>query len=240
MAAAEDIQKGLAEVKLAAADEALLTVLRQAGELYEEQQLASKAMRKGFLDMAKARQSMGRGALSCLDVREDFKPQHMVEMNADAAGEAEGMTPRATPKQLEASALWHRHRKPAAKAAGKAKAVRRRGGQSDDQTDEGQGTDSDSLESTDASPTTDANPESDPALLFGGLLPPALRRSKQDFAGAVGHYVAAANAAHRVLRSLAVLEEELGRNSLVRGAPEQGPPRAPVKGPQAGAPAGCE
>ena len=63
--------------------------------MYEEQQLASKAMRKGFLDMAKARQSMGRGALSCLDVREDFKPQHMVEMNADAAGEAEVKSLRA-------------------------------------------------------------------------------------------------------------------------------------------------
>jgi vacuolar-type H+-ATPase subunit D/Vma8 len=42
-------------------DEALMCLLRSVNELYEEQQKGAKSMRKGFLNMAKARQSMGRG-----------------------------------------------------------------------------------------------------------------------------------------------------------------------------------
>ena len=60
-------------------DKAVMTLLRLVNELYAENQRGAKSMRKGFLDMAKARQSMGRGALSALDCREKMVAQMTVE-----------------------------------------------------------------------------------------------------------------------------------------------------------------
>ena len=60
-------------------------------------------MRRGFLTMAKARQSMGRGALSALDCREKMIAQMTVEKD-------EGADLPVTVDTLESSTLWHRHR----------------------------------------------------------------------------------------------------------------------------------
>ena len=60
-------------------DKAVIALLQHVNELYGEHQQAAKLMRKGFLNMAKARQSMGRGALSALDCREKMAAQMTVE-----------------------------------------------------------------------------------------------------------------------------------------------------------------
>lgn len=54
-------------------DDALLLLLRCANGLYAEQQQGAKSLRRGFLDMAKARQSLGHGSVSALDCREDLR-----------------------------------------------------------------------------------------------------------------------------------------------------------------------
>ena len=50
---------------------------------------------------------------------------------------------------------------------------------------------------SDQSPDSSADEAKDPTLL-GGLVPPAMRRSKQDFTTALEHYVAAANLVHKI------------------------------------------
>ena len=60
-------------------DAVLLAMLENCNDLYGQQQRIAKAMRKGFLNMAKARQSMGPGSLSALDCRERFGAQISVE-----------------------------------------------------------------------------------------------------------------------------------------------------------------
>jgi len=61
------------------ADDTVLGILRSCNELYGYQQLAATSMRKGFLNLAKARQSLGRGTVSALDCREDMWASATVE-----------------------------------------------------------------------------------------------------------------------------------------------------------------
>jgi hypothetical protein len=177
-------------------DETLLSLLRATSDLYTEQQHAAKNMRKGFLNLAKARQSLGRGTVSALDCREEILPQFTVD-EASSAQELEGAEP-----------LWHRHSKIKTKMPSGAKILRRRGGgtaEVDDTASEG------SLESCgeESGPTTTADPsqgphgnvtpqDRNPLLLFGGLAPPALRKSQSDFRSALEHYVTAAGLAHKI------------------------------------------
>jgi hypothetical protein len=184
-------------------DETLLSLLRATSDLYAEQQHAAKNMRKGFLNLAKARQSLGRGTVSALDCREEMWPQFTLEAAPppDEAQDLEGAEP-----------LWHRHRQGAANTTSATKALRRRGGggavEGDDTASEG------SLESlagedTTAAATTVADPtdgpdgsvparDRNPLLLFGGLVPPALRKAQADFSAALEHYVAAAGLVHQM------------------------------------------
>ena len=46
----------------------------------------------------------------------------------------------------------------------------------------------------------------DPILLFGGLVPPPLRKAKTDFGAALAHAIAAANAARSILAAAQALE----------------------------------
>jgi len=178
-------------------DETLFTLLRATSDLYTEQQHAAKNMRKGFLNLAKARQSLGRGTVSALDCREEVLPQFTVD-EASSAQELEG-----------AESLWHRHSKVKTKTSSGAKILRRRGGggtaEVDDTASEG------SLESCgeESGPTTTADPtqgpngtvtpqDRNPLILFGGLAPPALRKSQADFRSALEHYVTAAGLAHKI------------------------------------------
>ena len=59
---------------------AVIVVLNQADEFYREQQLLAKALRKGFLDLAKARTAVGPSCrISALDCREELQAQYAVD-----------------------------------------------------------------------------------------------------------------------------------------------------------------
>ena len=64
----------MAELQLTGEDEALVALLEKVDGLYAEQQRIAKSMRKGFLNITKARQSMGRNALSALVSRTCLLP----------------------------------------------------------------------------------------------------------------------------------------------------------------------
>jgi hypothetical protein len=53
-------------------------------------------------------------------------------------------------------------------------------------------------DSSDSNSEPHLKDRSDPIFMFGGLAPPALRRSKEDFSAALDHYIAAANLIHRI------------------------------------------
>ena len=57
---------------------AVLTVLREADAFYREQQRLGRTVRRGFLDLAKARQQHGAGSISALNLRKDLEAQQSV------------------------------------------------------------------------------------------------------------------------------------------------------------------
>lgn len=203
-------------------DEALMCLLRSVNELYEEHQKGAKSLRKGFLNMAKARQSMGRGlrrehylltftfifhsiiyiyqsiyslqihisqympmlqiiqsiasgALSALDCREEMT----AHLSISHIGGNE-----CSVDDLCASRLFSKDR---SQGVARAQTVlrRRAGGEEGDNSDE------------ELTPEVQAR-DRDPIYMFGGLAPPALRRSKEDFSTALDHYIAAANLIHHI------------------------------------------
>ena len=219
-------------------DKAVLALLRMVNELYAENQHGAKSMRRGFLTMAKARQSMGRGALSALDCREKMIAQMTVEKD-------EGADLPVTVDTLESSTLWHRHR--GVSATQVPKSLRRRAGSSinggggastNDGTTAGNVGNADSIggysssedvgsgwTDSDHSPDSSADEAKDSMLLFGGLVPPAMRQSKQDFTNALEHYVMAANVVHRIVlaekqvRSIALPPLSSASPSVATAAP---------------------
>ena len=50
-----------------------------------------------------------------------------------------------------------------------------------------------------ASNGQDAEEPKDPTLLFGGLVPPQMRRARQEFTSAMEHIIIAANLAHKIM-----------------------------------------
>ena len=56
----------------------MLTVLREADAFYREQQRLGRTVRRGFLDLAKARQQHGAGSISALNLRKDLEAQQSV------------------------------------------------------------------------------------------------------------------------------------------------------------------
>jgi hypothetical protein len=181
------------------ADDALVAMLRQVNELYQEQQLAAKSMRHGFLNMAKARQSMGPNSLSALDCREHMRAQFMLNKSAEV-DYIESVA------DLDTARLWEK-RQPGAGKGSLAPVLRRRAGA--DGSDEGAaqlGTDSESSEHD------NSDGERDPILLFGSMIPPALRRAKNDFAVALEHYISAANLAHKISQAERLMHEAQAKN----------------------------
>jgi len=76
MAATSDKSDALLEQENAA----ILCVLTEADEYYKEQQRLGKTIRKGFLDLAKARQAVGpSSSISALNVREELSAQFSVD-----------------------------------------------------------------------------------------------------------------------------------------------------------------
>ena len=150
---------------------AVLVVLNQADEFYREQQKLAKALRKGFLDLAKARSAVGPSCrISALDCREELSAQYAVDGdridNLDV-------------KALEASQPWRAHTATVA-VQQREKSLRRRG---------------ETMETTIEAP---AEENADTVLLFTGLAPPALRKAKKEFVNALTHVLKLANASHRI------------------------------------------
>ena len=76
MAATSNTSDALLEQENAA----ILCVLTEADEYYKEQQRLGKTIRKGFLDLAKARQAVGpSSSISALNVREELSAQFSVD-----------------------------------------------------------------------------------------------------------------------------------------------------------------
>mmetsp|Transcript_104506 Transcript_104506/g.301274 ORF Transcript_104506/g.301274 Transcript_104506/m.301274 type:complete len:218 (+) Transcript_104506:1187-1840(+) len=193
----------MAELQLTGEDEALVALLEKVDGLYAEQQRIAKSMRKGFLNITKARQSMGRNALSALNCRELVDAQ----VRVDATHEE------------DAGMLWERHRESPGAVAPQNGAVRRRGA----------GGLSGPIDEDTASSHTPDEPAADDAvqgaaqkntlMLFGGLVPPPMRKAKADFALAVEHCIAAAN----IAQSIALAEREIRAKY-----PHMAPPQPPV------------
>mmetsp|Transcript_3404 Transcript_3404/g.11170 ORF Transcript_3404/g.11170 Transcript_3404/m.11170 type:complete len:188 (-) Transcript_3404:791-1354(-) len=173
-------------------NQAVLVVLNQADEFYREQQKLAKALRKGFLDLAKARSAVGpSGRISALDCREELQAQYAVD-----GDEIDGVEV----KSLEASQPWRAHTDAAfggARAGVGGTNLRRRGGDDDDNG-------ADLVQDGDAQ-----QDKSDTVLLFAGLAPPALRKAKKEFVLALNHVLKIANASQRIQVAQAKLKPSL-------------------------------
>mmetsp|Transcript_7163 Transcript_7163/g.29771 ORF Transcript_7163/g.29771 Transcript_7163/m.29771 type:complete len:193 (-) Transcript_7163:1140-1718(-) len=162
-------------------NKAVLVVLNQADEFYREQQRLAKVLRKGFLDLAKARSSVGPSCrISALDCREDIQAQYAVDADA-IDGVSMG--------SLDACDAWRTHHGGVAGGAGSgAEASLRRRGADDDE------------EGGSMMMTEDADKpkDTDTVLLFTALAPPALRKAKREFVAALAHAVKLANMIERI------------------------------------------
>ena len=188
MAATSDNNKS--DALLEQENAAILCVLTEADEYYKEQQRLGKTIRKGFLDLAKARQAVGpSSSISALNVREELSAQFSVD--ADDAFDACAVD------QLAASAAF-RARKGGldeSRRVPSSESLRRRG---------------DAAAAATADATTceeDAPPPPrDTVLLFAGMPPPALRKAKKEFVTALQHAIKLANAGRRIRKALDAID----------------------------------
>ena len=180
-------------------NKAILVALNEADQYYQEQQRFGKTIRKGFLDLAKARQAVGpSNAISALNVREELSTQFSVDED-DAFGGLDAFA-------IEAASAY-RARKGGLGAGSRvpsSESLRRRGdvGATVERGDSG-------------SMTTceEDKPEApkDTVLLFAGMPPPALRKAKKEFVAALQHALKLANAARRIQRAVDIVEHPDGR-----------------------------
>lgn len=153
-------------------NKAVLVVLNQADQFYREQQRLAKAMRKGFLDLAKARGVSTR--ISALDCREEIHAQFTLSGDDVASLNVNA---------LEGADAWRKYAGGNTHVIASSDSLRRRGETSDVMT----------AESND-DPAKDA----DTVLLFTALAPPALRKAKREFVNALVHVIKLANAIQRI------------------------------------------
>ena len=181
-----------------AEDAALLSCLQACHDLYSRQQQFAHSTRKGFMNVAKARQSMGRSSVSVLDCREELVAQFRIAPCSSGGEDDPG------------AATWRRFDYASERSVRAVPTqVRRRGA-----------TASDGAPSADATleEVADGPPahQKDPILLFGGLVPPPLRKAKQDFSAALEQAILAANAVREILaaeRAIAASESGAAASS---------------------------
>lgn len=171
---------------------AVLCVLREADAFYREQQRLGRTVRRGFLDLAKARQQHGVG-ISALNLRKDLEAQQSVVPVEDFA--------KCSVQDLSAASAFRlRKGAPGLSAAPAVPVAERRLRQrtaGDSPSDSITG-------SEDERPPG----EQDPMLLFAGMPPAALRKAKREFLNALTQAVRLANSARRLDRALQVLEQD--------------------------------
>lgn len=151
-------------------NKAVLVVLNQADQFYREQQRLAKAMRKGFLDLAKARVA---ARISALDCREEIHAQYTL-----AGDDVASLNVNA----LEGADAWRKYAG-VTHVVATSESLRRRGEEREVMTAE-----------TSDDPAKDA----DTVLLFTALAPPALRKAKREFVNALIHVIKLANAVQRI------------------------------------------
>ena len=169
---------------------AVLTVLREADAFYREQQRLGRTVRRGFLDLAKARQQHGAGSISALNLRKDLEAQQSVVPVEDFEKCSVQDLSAATPFRLRRGPPGEA-REPALPEPSERRLRQRNNGDSP----------SESVSSAD-----EGTGEQDTMLLFAGMPPPALRKAKREFVNALNQAVRLANSARRLDRALKVLE----------------------------------
>ena len=169
---------------------AVLTVLREADAFYREQQRLGRTVRRGFLDLAKARQQHGAGSISALNLRKDLEAQQSVVPVEDFDKCSVQDLSAATPFRLRRGPPGEA-REPSLPEPSERRLRQRNNGDSP----------SESVSSAD-----EGTGEQDTMLLFAGMPPPALRRAKREFVNALNQAVRLANSARRLDRALKVLE----------------------------------
>ena len=169
---------------------AVLTVLREADAFYREQQRLGRTVRRGFLDLAKARQQHGAGSVSALNLRKDLEAQQSVVPVEDFEKCSIQDLSAATPFRLRRGPPGEA-REPALPEPSERRLRQRNNGDSP----------SESVSSAD-----EGSGEQDTMLLFAGMPPPALRKAKREFVNALNQAVRLANSARRLDRALKVLE----------------------------------
>jgi hypothetical protein len=187
---------------------AVLTVLREADAFYREQQRLGRTVRRGFLDLAKARQQHGAGSISALNLRKDLEAQQSVVPVEDFDKCSIQDLSAATPFRLRRGPPGEA-REPALPEPSERRLRQRNNGDSP----------SESVSSAD-----EGTGEQDTMLLFAGMPPPALRKAKREFVNALNQAVRLANSARRLDRALKVLE--LSEAAAPEAAPAQDPAEA--------------
>ena len=188
---------------------AVLTVLREADAFYREQQRLGRTVRRGFLDLAKARQQHGAGSISALNLRKDLEAQQSVVPVEDFDKCSIQDLSAATPFRLRRGPPGEA-REPSLPEPSERRLRQRNNGDSP----------SESVSSADEGTTG----EQDTMLLFAGMPPPALRKAKREFVNALNQAVRLANSARRLDRALKVLE--LSEAAAPEAAPAQDPAEA--------------
>ncbi|CAM9967821.1 unnamed protein product [Pylaiella littoralis] len=175
---------------------ALLTALEDLHNIRNEMHTCIKQARQtfcGFLNMAKARRSIGRNSVSVLDTREEYSAEVTISIKAEGClGE----------RFEESKSTFSRNRServpyPVVVRDG---SLRQRGGVAAPVE----------IEESLLQPDQDAPVRGDSMSLFATLVPPPLRKSKKNFSSVVDYAVEASNLAHRILCLQKVLREANG------------------------------
>mmetsp|Transcript_25373 Transcript_25373/g.33120 ORF Transcript_25373/g.33120 Transcript_25373/m.33120 type:complete len:269 (-) Transcript_25373:188-994(-) len=208
----------------------VISILAACEDLQALQQEINKGMRKGFLQITRARQASGIGQISALNCRSEFPPFLTVDMNEDAlqpsirtrdlkpSAEAEPAVSAYTGKTratYSVGELWHLHQNVSTSKSpitcGKSDAsagLRRRNRAQEGQTGMTVGP-------MDVGESVNKIQIKDPLQLFGALVPQPLRKAKIDFKSVLDHAVFAANKIHQIKTLLKDLENEQRANVSV-------------------------
>eukprot|EP00752_Nemacystus_decipiens_P012150 g10769.t1 len=172
---------------------ALLTALEDFHNIRNEMHACLK---QGFLNMAKARRTMGRNSVSVLDTREQYSAEVTISMDpeCDSEGRLEASKSIFSRNTVEPSAP------PVVLRDG---SLRQRGGVASPVE----------IEESLLQPDQDAPVRGDSMSLFATLVPPPLRKSKKNFTSVVDYAVEASNLAHRILCLRKVLADAGGQLS---------------------------
>eukprot|EP00903_Cladosiphon_okamuranus_P011777 g11070.t1 len=175
-------------------DVALAALLTALEDLHNIRNEMHACIKQGFLNMAKARRTMGRNSVSVLDTREHYAAEVTVSIDADCDSEG----------RLKASkSIFSRNRIEAATPPVVVRdgSLRQRGGVVAPVE----------IEESLLQPDQDAPVRGDSLSLFATLVPPPLRKSKKNFTSVVEYAVEASNLAHRILCLRKVLGEAKGQ-----------------------------